>query len=117
LDQRAAFASIRAQTLAIDSALAIRHAVRELVERSRAEAVIVELPLSSPAAAAVGESLEAAGLGFTGIGPHFSPSGDVLKLAYLVEPLAREPIKTFEPFAARLTDYALAEQQRVRESL
>jgi GNAT superfamily N-acetyltransferase len=116
-DQRAAFARIRAQTLAIDSALAIRHAVRELVERSRAEAVIVELPLSSPSAAAVGESLEAAGLGFTGIGPHFSPSGDVLKMAYLVEPLAREPIKTFEPFAARVTDYALAEQQRVRESL
>ena len=96
---------------------AIRHAVRDLVERSRAEAVIVELPLSSPAAAAVGESLEAAGLGFIGIGPHFSPSGDALKTAGPRRAAGQRADQTFEPFAARLTDYALAEQRRVRQSL
>jgi anti-sigma regulatory factor (Ser/Thr protein kinase) len=116
-DQRAALAMIRAEHLAADSVATIRHSVRQLVERSRAEAVLVELPLSEPAAAEVCGALESAGLGFAGVGPHFSPAGDVLKLAYVVEPLAREPIKTFEPFAGRLTDYALAEQERVRAQL
>ncbi|MDG2184142.1 MAG: hypothetical protein P8K79_00605 [Mariniblastus sp.] len=46
--------------------------------------------------------------------PHFSTQGDVVRLVYLVEPLAREPIHTYEPFAGRLVDYVLAEQQRVR---
>ena len=54
---------------------------------------------------------------FTGVGPHFSPRGDVLKLAYLVKPLEREPIKTFEPIAERLVEYALAEQARVRANI
>jgi hypothetical protein len=42
----------------------------------------------------------------------FLSGSDVLKLAYLVEPLSRAPIKTFEPFAGELVDYALAEQER-----
>jgi len=41
----------------------------------------------------------------------------VIKLEYLVEPLEKEPIKLFEPFADRLVDYALNEQKRVRESM
>ncbi len=45
------------------------------------------------------------------------PDSDVLKLAYLVAPLAREPIKTFESIADRLVEYALAEQERVRAKL
>lgn len=117
LDSGAATASIRAEALGEDSAHAIRHAGRELVERSRAEVVVVELPLADPATADICEALEADGLAFTGVGPHFSPSGDVLKLTYLVEPLAREPIKTFEPFAERLVEYALSEQRRVRQEL
>jgi hypothetical protein len=75
------------------------------------------LPLSEPGTIEVCETLESEGLAFTGIGPHFSPDGDVLKLAYLVEPLAKVPIKTFEPFASQLVDYALAEQERVRANL
>jgi len=113
----AALATISAETLGRDSVCAIRRAARELIERSRAEVIAVELPIHDPAAAAICEALEIDGLGFTGIGPHFSPRGDVLRLTYLVEPLARDPIKTFEPFAARLVDYALAEQERVRKNL
>ena len=96
---------------------AIRHAVREVIEVSRMEAVFVDLPLADPATAGVWDSLASCGLGFVGIGPHFSPLGDVVRLVYLVEPMAREPIKTFEPFAGKLVDYALAEQQRVRQGL
>jgi anti-sigma regulatory factor (Ser/Thr protein kinase)/GNAT superfamily N-acetyltransferase len=112
-----ALGRIRVDALGRDSVYAIRHGVRGLVEQSRAEVVVVELPLADPACGFVAEQLEADGLGFTGIGPHFSPQGDVLKLTYLVSPLEREPIKTFEPFAARLVEYALAEQTRVRAGL
>ena len=78
---------------------------------------MVELPLAEAATADVCEVLEADGFAFTGVGPHFMPDSDVLKLAYLVEPLAREPIKTFESIADRLVEYALAEQERVRAKL
>jgi GNAT superfamily N-acetyltransferase len=116
-ERRGGLATIRAEQLGKDSALAIRHAARELVEKSRAKVVVVELPLAEAASAEVCEALEADGFGFTGIGPHFLPASDVLKLAYLVEPLAREPIKTFESIADRLVEYALAEQERVRAKL
>lgn len=116
-ESRAALATIHAAQLGKDSAHAICHAARELVERSHAEVVVVELPLSEPATIQVCETLESEGFAFTGIGPHFSSSGDVLKMAYLVEPLAREPIKTFEPFAGNLVEYALAEQKRVWANL
>lgn len=112
-----ALGKIRVDALGRDSIYAIRHGVRGLVEQSRAEVVVVELPLADPACGHTAEQLEADGLGFTGIGPHFSPQGDVMKLTYLVSPLEREPIKTFEPFAARLVEYALAEQTRVRARL
>lgn len=114
---RAGLATIQVESLGSDSARSLKHAMRALVEKSHAEVVSVELPLADPAAIETCEALEGAGFGFTGVGPCFSSRGDVLKLAYLVEPLAREPIHTFEPFAAQIVDYALAEQRRVRASL
>ncbi len=117
LENRAGVATISVSEIGGDSALTIRHAVRDLVERAHAEVVLVELPLNEPATLGLCEELEKAGIGFTGIGPRFSLTGDVLKLAYLVEPLAREPIQTFEPFADRIVNYALDEQSRTRASL
>jgi hypothetical protein len=35
-------------------------------------------------------------------------------MAYLVDPLERDPIKTYEERAGQFVDYALAEQQRIR---
>jgi hypothetical protein len=95
----------------------IRRAARELVELSHVEALLVELPLENPGTPEACEALEQHGFGFTGIGPHFMTGSDVIKLEYLVEPLEKEPIKLFEPFADRLVDYALNEQKRVRESM
>ena len=117
LDKGSAVGTIRVGQVGADSVLAIRHAMRGLVERSHAKVVDMELPLEDLGTPALCEALEADGVGFTGIGPHFSPRGDVLKLAYLVKPLEREPIKTFEPIAERLVDYALAEQARVRANI
>jgi len=117
MDSRAARAFVRADELGADSVWSIRHAKRELVERSHAEIVFVELPLENPATPHVVTSLEADGFAFAGVAPHFSTNGDMLRLIYLVEPLAREPIKTLEEFADYLVDYALSEQTRVREKL
>ena len=117
IDSGAACAFIRAEELGSDTAQLIRHAKREIIERSHAEAVYAELPLADPATPAIVDGLEAEGFGFLGIAPCFSTRGDLLRLAYLVEPLKRDPIKTADAFTAGLVDYALAEQARVRAAL
>jgi GNAT superfamily N-acetyltransferase len=117
IDSGAACAFIRADELGADTAQLVRHAKREIIERSHAEAVYAELPLGDPGTPAVANELEAAGFGFLGVAPCFSIRGDVLRMAYLVEPLQREPIKTADPFTAELVEYALAEQARVQSTL
>jgi hypothetical protein len=77
----------------------------------------VDLPLADSATPLLADEIEKEGFGFLGIAPHFSLRGDVLRLAYLVEPLQRDPIQTADPFTGELVDYALAEQTRVRSFL
>ena len=111
-------ATIRAEQLGGDTAHQIRHAKREIVERSHAAVVYAELPLSDPATPSVAEALEEEGFGFLGVAPCCAPGGDdLLRLAYLVTPLEREPIKTADEFTGRLVDYVLAEQRRVQAQL
>ncbi len=110
VDAGAAIAFVRAAQLGIDTANTIRHAKRKLVEHAHIEVVYVELPLQDTATPHIVDELEADGFGFIGIAPHFSAAGDLLRLAYLVDPLARDPIKTDEAFAGQLVDYTLAEQ-------
>ncbi|MGE3244312.1 MAG: GNAT family N-acetyltransferase, partial [Pirellulales bacterium] len=112
-----ACAFIRAEKLGADTAQLILHAKREVIERSHVEAVYAELPLADPGTPPVVEALEQRGFGFLGVAPHFSPGSDILRLAYLVEPLQREPIKTVDAFTGELVDYALAEQARARSFL
>jgi hypothetical protein len=117
IDAGAAQANVLAEKIGADTVRLIRQARRELVERTHVEVVYVELPLDDPATAGVAEQLERDGFGFIGVAPHFTTRGDLLRLAYLVEPLAREPIQTFDAAAARLVDYVLAEQARLRNAL
>lgn len=118
LSAAAALATIRAEQLGGDTAHLIRHAKREIVERSHAEAIYVDLPLNDPATPAIAEALEDEGFGLLGVAPCFAPRGDdFLRLAYLVEPLKRDAIKTADEFTGRLVDYVLAEQERVQAAL
>jgi len=117
MNPRAHFAVIHVTSLGQDTAHSVRRAARELIEMSHVEALLVELPLEDPGTPETCEALEKHGFGFTGVGPHFAAGGDVLKMEYLVEPLEKNAIKLFEPFAERLVDYALSEQQRVRETM
>jgi anti-sigma regulatory factor (Ser/Thr protein kinase) len=107
----------RVDRLGADTVEAVRHARRKLTERSGVEAVFAELPLEDSATPHVADELESLGFAFAGVVPHRSWRGDMLRLVYLVEPLAREPIKTYDEFAGRLVDYALAEQARVRAAV
>ncbi|WP_437229540.1 GNAT family N-acetyltransferase [Planctomicrobium sp. SH661] len=113
-DSGGAKAFIRVEEPGTDTLRTIRYARTQLIERSHMDAVYVELPLENAATAELATALEGEGFGFLGIAPHFSQQGDVLRMAYLVDPLEREPIKTFEPFADELVNYVLAEQARVR---
>jgi anti-sigma regulatory factor (Ser/Thr protein kinase)/GNAT superfamily N-acetyltransferase len=113
----AALAVVRADQLGSATAQSIRHAKRELVEQARVEVVYVELPMEDPGTPAVSEALEGEGFALAGIAPHFSPRGDLLRLVYLVEPLAREAIKTYDEPANDFVNYALAEQNRVRSEV
>jgi anti-sigma regulatory factor (Ser/Thr protein kinase) len=116
-DPGAGTAFIRADQLGADTVHAVRHAKRELVERSAAQVVFVELPAEDPGTPAVMEELAPFGFGFCGIAPHFSTRGDLVRLVYLVKPLEREPIHTYDDDAAALVDYALAEQVRVQAAI
>ncbi len=117
VDPGAGTAFARADQLGADTAHAVRHAKRELVERSAVQVVYVELPLADRGTPSVMEQLENFGFAFAGIAPHFSTRGDLVRLVYLVEPLEREPIKTYDGWAGELVDYALAEQVRVQSAL
>ncbi|MHB8866823.1 MAG: GNAT family N-acetyltransferase [Pirellulaceae bacterium] len=117
IDAGARKAFIRADRLGADTVTNVRHAKRELIEHSHAEAVFVELPLQDPGTPHVALDLEQRGFSFAGIAPHFSAHGDLLRLVYLTEPLTRAPIKTYEEFATSLVDYALSQQARARQSL
>lgn len=113
----AACAFIRADEPGADTVQLMLHAKREIIERSHVEAVYAELPLTDPGTPSIADALESAGFGFLGVAPHFSLRGDILRMAYLVEPLQREPIKTADAFTGELVDYALAEQARVQANL
>jgi anti-sigma regulatory factor (Ser/Thr protein kinase) len=117
IDAGAAQANVQAQTIGGDTVRLIRQARRELIERTHVEVVYVELPVEDPATSLVAEALDEDGFGFLGIAPHFAERGDLLRLAYLVGPLDREPIKTLDDTTGRLVDYVLAEQIRVRSPL
>lgn len=114
IDAGAVRANICINTIGEDTVHVVRQTRRELVERTHIEAVFVDLPLEDPATGIVTEQLEVDGFGFLGILPLFGERGDLLRLAYLVEPLEREAIKTLDEVAGQMVDYALQEQKRVR---
>lgn len=111
----AAKAIVKVGRVGADTAHAVRHARRELTEHSHAEVVFIDMPLTDPATPYAVEALEEYGFSFAGIAPHFSESGDMLRLVYLTEPLIREHIVTYEDFAGRLVEYVLSEQKRVSD--
>jgi hypothetical protein len=75
---------------------------RVLCGDEQAEAVYVELPLAQPGAAAVAEAAAGDGFCFSGVGPHFLPDGDALRLQYLAADLDLSAVQLLSPFAREL---------------
>lgn len=114
-DSGAAKAMLHVPQIGRDTSAAIRHAKRELIERSHAEVLYVELPLSQPGTPVVMEALEKEGFSFIGIAPHFSTSGDLVRMVYLIDDLSSDAIHIQEDIGRWLVDYALAEHRRVAQ--
>ena len=110
-------AFVRAGIIGENTLSQFKQATRRLTEHSHIEVVFAEIPVQDPAAAIIIESLEQEGFGFVGLTPHFAQEGDLLRMAYLVEPLKRDPIQIAREEDAKLVDYALSEQLRVRAAL
>ena len=117
INTRAGRANLRVTAIGKETVQRIRHARRSLVEQSHLAVIFLDLPIADPGCGFVAEAVEDEAFGFLGIGPQFSARSDVLRFAYLVEPLHREPIKTVDEAASRLVDYALNEQARLRKLL
>jgi hypothetical protein len=100
-----------------DTAATIRHAKRQLIEHSHAEALFADLPLTQPGTPEVAEELRKEGFFFGGIAPHFSASGDLLRLIYLTEDLACDSIHIEEEIGRWLVGYALADRQAALASV
>ncbi|MFO0898815.1 MAG: hypothetical protein U0836_15435 [Pirellulales bacterium] len=86
---------------------------RERLIAAGLETLFVELPLADQAAPELCDQLEAAGFFFSGLGPAFAPSGDVLRLQWQRDPLDPSLVKLESPLARELLDYVVAERRRV----
>ncbi len=117
VQSRAGRAHLCAEVIGEDTVQQVYQTRRELVEQSQLEVVYVELPMEDSACAIVAEQLEKDGFGFLGVAPHFSERGDVLRLAYLVQPVVREAMQLYDETANEMVSYALDEQRRVRSTM
>ncbi|MBI4860910.1 MAG: GNAT family N-acetyltransferase [Candidatus Riflebacteria bacterium] len=104
---------IRVFQVGSDTAAEIRRALADLREIARTQVVMLDLPLSDPGTPWACQEAEQVGFFFCGLGPHFSPEGDVLRLQYLDSGLGIGDPQVPSPFARRLLEYVLAQRQRV----
>jgi hypothetical protein len=94
----------------------VRRSRAALCEQLRAGAVFLELPLDQPGTPELCRRAEEDGFFFSGIGPLAGPTGDVLRLQYLYEPLDTTQVQIENPFARELLKYIVKERERVGRS-
>lgn len=106
-------AFIQVHRVGADTPAMIRRTKRDLIEKSHAEALYVDLPLDQSGTPGAADALAPEGFWFGGIAPHFSKTGDCLRLIYLTGELAGGPIQIAEEIGHWLVGYALADRERV----
>jgi len=77
------------------------------------EVIYVDLPLADSGTPALCEALERAEFFFSGLGPAFATTGDVLRLQWLRSTLDPALVKLESAIARELLDYVWSEKQRV----
>jgi serine/threonine-protein kinase RsbW len=86
-----------------------------LCQELQAGAIFLELPLDQPGTPELCRRAEEDGFFFSGIGPLAGPTGDVLRLQYLNEPLDTALVQIENPFAQEMLEYIVKERERVRK--
>ncbi len=107
------FAELRVLQPGFDFSTVLRHQLREQLIHHSCETIYLNLPLDCPATAEAIDQAEAQGFSFLGIGPCFAEQGDMLRMAYMTEPLDPNHIHALSPLGQELVQYALAERMRV----
>lgn len=102
-------AFIRVDVVGADTVDEVIQAQALLTGRGMA-VVFLDLPLAAPGMPAVAAALERAGFFFSGIAPHFLPSGDALRLQRLNCDIDTSLLQIADPFARELVAYV--EHQR-----
>jgi hypothetical protein len=103
------FAEIRFVHVGEDFERVLAHELREQTLRQGCETVYLDLPLSQPASERACEIAESQGFSFLGVGPCFAQDGDMLRMAFLGEPLDPDHIHVLSDFGKRLVAYCLKE--------
>jgi hypothetical protein len=107
------FAEIRILNVGADFEEVLRHELREQTVHHGCETVYLDLPLSQPETASAAESAEEQGFSFLGVGPCFAEDGDMVRMAFIADPLSSDHIHVISQFGQELVAYALDEMKRV----
>jgi anti-sigma regulatory factor (Ser/Thr protein kinase) len=102
---------IRVRHVGADSAVEIRRARRDLCDIAGAEVVYLELPLAQAGTPALCQAVEEEGFFFSGLGPHFAPDGDALRLQYLNVELDTVRLQVMSPLGQELVEYMTRERK------
>mgnify|MGYP003815600655 CR=1 FL=1 len=90
----------------------IRRAAMDLLDIAGAAVVHIELPLAQAVTPQLWEQAEAAGFFFTGVWPHSTGDGDLVRLTRLAAPLDLTLLRLYSKFAVELGAYVGAEMTR-----
>ena len=106
-------ASIEVDRVGAATAAEVCRVRRSLCATAAVEAVFLELPLAQPGTPELCRAVEQDGFFFSGIGPCFGTSGDVLRLQFLNVDLDIALLQLHGRFACELAGYVARERERV----
>lgn len=90
-------------------------ALHDLIQMANMEVIFLEIPLAHPGAAEFCVEAENKGFFFCGLGPHFLPNSDALRMVYLTNDIAWDQLQVLNPFGKTIAAYAHEEYMRVRK--
>ncbi len=104
---------IRIESPGKSALVELGRALHDLIHMAGIETVYLEIPLAHPGAAECCVEAENKGFFFCGLGPHFFPESDALRMVYLSKDIAWDQLQIFNPFGQSIVDYAHREYKRV----
>lgn len=106
---------IRIEVPGKNTLIELGRALNDLIQMANMEVIYLDIPLAHPGAAEFCVEAENKGFFFCGLGPHFLPNSDALRMVYLVNDIAWDQLQILNPFGKTIVEYAHNEYQRVRK--